>query len=76
MSRKPMMDEEKLCRPLCVRWSDAEHKALIDTAWKMRVHASELVRRLVAEGLAQIAAVTATRAVNDCLIKPTSAEHR
>jgi len=52
---RTMKDEAKLRNPLCVRWNNEEHRALVDTAWRSRVHASELVRRLVAEGLARMA---------------------
>ena len=62
MRTEQMRDEEKLRNPLCVRWNDAEHRALTDAAWRMRIHASELVRRLVAEGLAKLAAAERTNA--------------
>jgi hypothetical protein len=62
MSRAEMRDEERLRNPLCVRWSDEEHTTLVDTAWRMRIHASELVRRFVAEGLARLAQGDAAKA--------------
>lgn len=49
-----MRDEDRLRNPLCVRWNDEEHRLLTDTAWRMRIHASELVRRFVTEGLAKM----------------------
>ena len=52
-----MKDEDRLRNPWCVRWSDEEHRLLTDTAWRMRIHASELVRQFVAEGLAKMGQV-------------------
>jgi hypothetical protein len=49
-------EETKLRNPLCVRWDNESHRRLTDAAWRERIHASELVRRLVAEGLTRIAA--------------------
>ena len=51
MRTETMSEEQKLRNPLCIRWDDASHVRLTDTAWRMRVSASELVRRLVDEGL-------------------------
>jgi len=55
-----MKDEDRLRNPLCVRWNDEEHRTLTDTAWRMRIHASELVRKLVAEGLSRMARASGT----------------
>jgi hypothetical protein len=54
MKNEEMRDEIRLRNPLCVRWNDNEHRALTDAAWRMRIHASELVRRFVTEGLAKM----------------------
>ncbi len=43
--------EMMLRNPLCVRWSDADHKLVTDTAWARRLRVSELIRQLVLEGL-------------------------
>ncbi len=43
--------EMMLRNPLCVRWSDADYKLVVDTAWERRMRVSELVRQLVLEGL-------------------------
>ena len=47
--RKP--DEERRRNALSIRWSDSEHRALVDAAWRRRIPASALVRQYVAEGL-------------------------
>ena len=52
MRTETMKDEAKLRNPLCVRWDDESHGRLTDAAWRQRISASELVRRVVAEGLA------------------------
>lgn len=51
MKTEAMKDEAKLRNPLCVRWSEEDHRRLTDAAWRRRMSASELVRRLVALGL-------------------------
>ncbi len=43
--------EEQMRNPMTTRWTDADFKLVADTAWRMRISASELVRRLVLEGL-------------------------
>ena len=48
-ARKP---EEQLRNPMTTRWSDADFTLVADTAWRMRLSTSELVRRLVIRGLA------------------------
>lgn len=53
-STKP--DEELRRNPLTVRWSDHEHKLVTDTAWRNRISASEFIRRLVMEGIGDVAA--------------------
>jgi hypothetical protein len=62
MTTEPMMDAQKKRNPLCIRWDDEGHRALTDAAWRMRISASELVRRLVAEGLQRMAAEAGTKA--------------
>ena len=49
-----MREEERLRNPLCIRWDDEGHKRLTDTAWRMRLPASRLVRQLVDEGLLRL----------------------
>ena len=49
--RKP--EHEHRRNPLTVRWTDQEHRLVVDEAWKRRISASELVRRFVLESLAR-----------------------
>ena len=47
--KKP--ESEMRRNALSIRWSDSEHRELVDAAWLRRIPASELVRQYVAEGL-------------------------
>jgi len=50
--KNEMVPEELMLRnPLCVRWTDADYKLVVDTAWERRLRVSELIRQLVLEGL-------------------------
>ena len=50
--KSEMVTEALMLRnPLCVRWTDADYKLVVDTAWERRMRVSELVRQLVLEGL-------------------------
>ncbi len=51
MKEEKIPAEMMLRNPLCVRWSDADYKLVVDTAWERRQRVSELVRQLVLEGL-------------------------
>lgn len=51
MRNETLNEEIKLRNPLCIRWDDDSHRRLTDAAWRRRMSASELVRRLVGEGL-------------------------
>ena len=53
---KKVEDEVKLKNALTIRWADEAHRTLTDQAWRMRISGSELVRRLVEEGLARMTA--------------------
>ena len=45
-------DEEDLKRNcLTIRWPDAQHKAVVDTAWRRRTSASEMIREMVLDRL-------------------------
>jgi hypothetical protein len=53
--------EEMYRNPMTTRWNDADFKLVADEAWRRRLSVSELVRRLVLEGLrAEAAAGTGT----------------
>ena len=56
MNNEMLNEEKKLRNPLCIRWDDESHKRLTDAAWRRRISASELVRQLVADGLAELLA--------------------
>lgn len=62
MRNETMRDEDKLRNPLCIRWDDEGYQRLTDEAWRIRVSASELVRRLVEEGLRRLDAEGAQKA--------------
>lgn len=51
MEAEAMNPEEQLRNPMTTRWADADFKLVSDTAWRMRLSTSELVRRLVLAGL-------------------------
>ena len=54
MKEEKIPAEKMLRNPLCVRWTDADHKLVTDTAWARRLRVSELIRQLVLEGLAKM----------------------
>lgn len=54
MKEEKIPAEMMLRNPLCVRWTDADHKRVTDTAWARRMRVSELVRQLVLDGLAKM----------------------
>lgn len=56
MRNSEMKDKDHLHHALCVRWNIEEYQDLVDTAWRMRIHAAKLVRRFVAEGMAKLQA--------------------
>ena len=65
MKSEMVPGEMMLRNPLCVRWTDADYKLVVDTAWERRLRVSELVRQIVLEGLREgdgEAAETATEA--------------
>ena len=69
MKSEMVPGEMMLRNPLCVRWTDADYKLVVDTAWERRLRVSELVRQIVLEGLregdgepAEAAAETAAEA--------------
>lgn len=51
MNTETKKPEEQLRNPMTTRWTDADFRLVADTAWRMRLSTSELVRRLVLEGL-------------------------
>ena len=51
MKTEAKRDEERLRNPMTTRWSDADFRLVSDEAWRRRLSASELVRRLVIRGL-------------------------
>jgi|GEM_PF-1813942 len=59
MKEEKIPAEKMLRNPLCVRWTDADHKLVTDTAWARRMRVSELIRQLVLEGLQTAGASTA-----------------
>ena len=49
--KRRKLESEMLRNTLTIRWGDAEHRAVVDEAWKRRMSASELVRGYVVAGL-------------------------
>ncbi len=37
--------------PICVRWNADDYRFVVDESWRRRIRISEMVRRLVLEGL-------------------------
>ena len=50
-NRKP--ESEQVRVPMTTRWTQTDYRLVTDTAWCKRISTSELVRRLVLDGLAR-----------------------
>jgi len=37
--------------PICVRWNTDDYKFVVDESWRRRIRISEMIRRLVLDGL-------------------------
>ena len=74
MKNEMVPGEMMLRNPLCVRWTDADYKLVVDTAWERRLRVSELVRQLVLEGLREADGGNAAKAAAEASGGGTSGE--